>query len=338
MANITFAEGSNLQNSIYGKSQDPILMMIEDRAEAYEQRSVVKEIFFTEKSENYGEKITSMTAMSGFMPVGENGPHPVDGYQEGFSKFLEHVTWKDSFSISREIIEDTRLMDLRQKPNKFIKGYYRTREQFGAALLGNAIQGRSLMTFQKKKFSTTGADEECLFVTNHPCKVKGGDQSNKFADEFSADALDYAEERMQNYTGDDGELLDLNPDTILIPNLAPLKRKVFSVIGADKDPETANNGFNFQFGRWRVVSWPYLNRFMADGTMPWMLMDSSYNEDYGTLVWLDRTELELSSDEDKNTNAMIWRGYSRFIAGFNDWRGISCGGLTGGTQLVSSGA
>ncbi|MFR1988885.1 MAG: hypothetical protein ACLS3C_01980 [Oscillospiraceae bacterium] len=38
-----------------------------------------------------------MTAMEGFQPVGENGDYPVDGMQEGFSKFLEHMTWKNSF-------------------------------------------------------------------------------------------------------------------------------------------------------------------------------------------------------------------------------------------------
>jgi hypothetical protein len=43
--------------------------------------------------------------------------------------------------------------------------------------------------------------------------------------------------------------LGLVPDTIIIPNDAMLKKEVFAAIGADKDPNTANNGFNFQFGR-----------------------------------------------------------------------------------------
>ena len=74
-----------------------------------------------------------MTAMDGFQPVGENGDYPVDGMQEGFAKFLEHMTWKNSFSLSREIVEDAKLMDLKKQPAGFITSYYRTREKFGAA-------------------------------------------------------------------------------------------------------------------------------------------------------------------------------------------------------------
>ena len=82
-----------------------------------------------------------MTAMDGFDPVGENGAYPVDGMEEGYSKLLEHMTWKNSFSLSREIMEDGKLLDLKKKPVGFVKSYYRTRECLGAALFGAALQG-----------------------------------------------------------------------------------------------------------------------------------------------------------------------------------------------------
>ena len=88
-------------------------------------------------SKQYGEA-DSMTAMDGFQAVGENGPIP-DSMQEGYSKTLEHVTWKDSFRCPGEIIEDSKMMDLRKKPAAFIAGYYRTREKFGCAF-GTAIK------------------------------------------------------------------------------------------------------------------------------------------------------------------------------------------------------
>ena len=106
MANITFTEGSGLQDSIFGKSQEPIKMFLEKRGEAFEQASMLPELFNISPSNHWGEKFTTMTAMEGFQPVGENGDYPVDGMQEGFSKFLEHMTWKNSFSLSREIVED----------------------------------------------------------------------------------------------------------------------------------------------------------------------------------------------------------------------------------------
>ena len=337
MANITFSEGSGVNNSIYGKSQAPIRMMIEKRGEAFEQESIAKKIFKTEKSKHWAEKFTSMTAMDGFDPVGENGAYPTDGMEEGPSKTLEHMTWKDSFSLSREIIDDAQMLQLRQKPAGFITAYYRTREKFGAAMLGGAISGQGKVTYRGKKFDAKAADGQNLFYASHPAKIKGATQCNLFSDTFSEDSLGELETRMQNFCGENGETLDVAPDTILIPNVHSLKKAVFSALGADKEPTTANNAFNYQYGRWNIIVWPYLNQYITlTGTaIPWVLMDSRYNKEYGTLVWLNRVDLEVRSTLDENTDANVWRGYSRFTAGFNDWRGIAVAGVDGATALIT---
>lgn len=335
MAGIVFTEGSGLQKSIYGDSQYPIRMMIEKKGEEFENNSIVKELFAMESSNSFAEKFTTMTAMDGFQPVGENGNYPQDTMQEGFSKFMEHMTWKNSFALSREIVEDAKAMDLKKQPVAFTTSYYRTREMFGAALLGTAIAKSAAVTFKGKKFATTGADNKILFATDHPSKVKGAAQSNQFADAFSVDALGALETTMQNFKGDNNEILDVAPDTILIPNDYKLKKEVFEAIGADKDPATSNNGFNYQFGRWNVIVWPYLNQFLGTDKAPWVLMDSKYNELNGGAIWLDRTQLEVKSIIDEKNDANVWQGYARFIAGFNDWRFAAVGGVTGGTQLIS---
>lgn len=333
MANITFSEASGVNDSIFGKSQAPIRAFIEKRGEAFEQESVTKRLYKQDKSTHFGEKYTSLTAMEGFQVAGENGAYPSDGQEEGYSKILEAVEWKDSFSISKKIIEDSQLMDLRQKPAGFITAYYRTREKFGAALLGNAIQGNASVKFAGGTFDLKSADGQNLFYASHPAKIKGAAQCNLWSDAFSADALGMLEAKMQNTRGDNDEILDVVPDTIVIPNIFALKKAVFAAIGADKDPETANNGFNYTFGRWNVAIWPYLNQYIASGTSPWLLMDSRYNQEYGTLVWLDRVALEVSSKIDDNTDANVWRGRARFTAGFHDWRGIACAGVSGATDL-----
>ena len=218
MANITFTEGSGLQDSIFGKSQEPIKMFLEKRGEAFEQTSMLPELFNMGSSNHWGEKFSTMTAMDGFQPVGENGDYPVDGMQEGFAKFLEHMTWKNSFSLSREIVEDAKLMDLKKQPAGFITSYYRTREKFGAALIGAAVQKKTETTFSGKTFDVKTADGKCLFATNHPSKLGKSNQSNQFSDAFSNDALMAMEAKMQDFRGDNDEVLDVAPTTILIPN------------------------------------------------------------------------------------------------------------------------
>ena len=332
MANIVFSESTNVANSIYGDSQAPIKLFLEKRAESFEQESVIKNVFAMGTSKHWSEKYTSMTAMDGFQPVGENGAYPVDGMQEGYEKLFVHETWKDSFALSREIIDDAVVMDLKKKPLGFITGYYRTRELFGAALFGGAITGAA--KFRSKTFDVKTADGVNLFATNHPSKLKKEAQTNKFTDAFSVDALGAMETAMQQFKGDNGEILDVTPNTILIPNDYQLKKEVFATIGADKDPATTNNGFNYQFGRWNVIVWSYLNNFITKNSKPWMLLDTRYSEENGGAVWLDRVGLEVKSTIDENTDANVWRGYSRFSAGFNDWRFAALGGAADGTALL----
>lgn len=333
MANITFSEASGVNESIYGKSQAPIRMIIERKAEAFEKKSITDVLFNSHKSNSWGEKYTSMTAMDGFQVTGENGAAPSDGMEEGYSKIISDVIWRDRFSISRKIAEDSKAIDLKKRPEAFIKAYYRVREMLGAAMIGNAIQGNASVEFRGGKFDLTGADGQNLFYASHPCKVSGGTQCNLWSDAFSEDALGKLETKMQNTVGDNGELLAVAPDTIIIPNLHPLKKAVFAAVGADKEPTTANNAMNYQFGRWNIIVWNYLNQFIASGTAPWLLFDSSYNQDYDTLIWQERVPLDVQSFIDMNTRANVWDGYARFGAGFHDWRGIAVAGVSGATDL-----
>lgn len=331
---IIFSEGSGLNDSIYGKCQAPIRMFLEQRGEQFEQQSVLKDLFLMGKSENYGDLMTSMTAMSGFEPVGENGAYPMDGMQEGHQKLLVYETWKDSFAISAEMMEDSKVMDMKKQPAAFITSYNRTREMFGAALYGGAISGKATATFKGRNFDINSADGVTLFHTKHPGKVSKKGQSNKFSDAFSVDALGKMEAAMHLFRGDNDEILDVAPDTILIPESATLKKEVFAAIGADKEPTTSNNAFNYQYGRWNVIVWSYLNQFVTtSGTVPWVLMDSKYNQAYGGAVWNDRVKLAVRSTVDENTDANVWRGRSRFNATFNDWRFAAVGGISGGTTL-----
>lgn len=333
---ITFSEGSGLNKSVFGNVQAPIRMFIEQHGELFEQQSVLKDLFLMGTSQNFGDTFTGMTAMEGMKPVGENGAYPSDSMQEGFSKFMQYVTWKDRFEISKEMIEDSKLLDLRKQPAAFMTAYGRTREKFGAALFAGAAGGKSKINFGGASFDATTADGKPLFSTAHQAKVKGANQSNCWSDPFSLKALNKAESAMHLFRGDNDNILDVAPDTIVIPEDADLKAAVFAAVGSDKDPITANNAFNYQCGRWTIICWSYLNQFLAAGAQPWILLDSTYNSTYGGAIWNDRVQLEMTSYVDTNTDANVWNGRARWNACFNDWRFAACGGMAGGTTLVAS--
>lgn len=324
---IIFSEGSGINNSVFGKSYEPIKMMIEKKAESFEQGSLLSSVYNIETSDKYAEKISSMTSMNGFQPVGEGGAYPDDEMQEGYSKALEHVTFKDKFTLTEELVEDAQAINLRKRPEAFVTGYYRTRELFGSALVTNV--GASV-NFRGKKFSTESADKKPLYDKAHP-SITGGTaaQSNYFSDKMSADNLAKVETAMQNFKDDNGNVVAVIPDTIIIPNHAALKKQVFEIVGTDKDPMTNNNGFNYLFGRWTVIVNPYWQTTEDS----YIVMSQAYNKTAIGGIWFDRIPLNVQSDIDVNTGNNVWRGRARFSAGFNDWRAFAMGGKTGGSTL-----
>ena len=140
---------------------------------------------------------------------------------------------------------------------------------------------------------------------------------------------------MQGFTDDDGHLLNVTPDTILIPNVGELKRAVLAAVGSELDPETSNNAINFQAGLWNVLVWNYLPKTIG-GKPYFIMMDSKFKDDYMCLPFLDRVPLTVKSDIDPNTDANVFKGRARFMAGFNNWRCISiCGEGVNGTTITA---
>ena len=328
-----FSEHANVNGSIYGDWQAPLKLFLESREQAYEKQSCLNEIFGKQESKHFAESYGGLTGFEPFMPVGENGAYPQGEVQEGDEKVLRNETWKSSFGISREMVDDDQVGVFRKRPEGFMKAYYTTRELHGACILGAALQGKKVGTMGQKSFSTLCADRLPVFHMEHPAKIKGEKQSNVFTNELTAENLGKVETAMQNFKDESGNLLGIAPTTIVIPNDAALKKAAFEAVGSMDDPATSNNAFNYQYGRWNIIVWNYLNQFIAKGSHPWILLDKEYSDMVGTLIWQVRKELEVTSTIAEN-DANVWKGYARFIAGFGDWRGVCASGIEGGTTLL----
>jgi hypothetical protein len=344
VANIIFSEGSGVNDSVFGKSQYPIRMMLERRGEAFEQEDLTKVLFKQEKSKHWAEKYTSMTEMDGFDDVGEDGAYPQDGFQEGFSKVIENHTWKNSFAISQEMVEDAKISEFKSRPEKFIKSYYRTRRLFAISLYAAAICGNTTLKFRGKNYDAKTSDDKALFSTNHPSKIKSSfTQSNRFSNALTADGLGAVETAHQNLKDDNGNLLDCAPTTIVIPNDYATKDALFQAVGSDHYPLDSDKSYNYQFGRWNIIVEPYLFELIkkqnpaliTGGSKPWMLIDTNYLDTYGAAVWQDRIPLTVKSSIDENNDANRWRGRARFAAGFVDWRFATLGGIVGATDAAA---
>lgn len=318
-----YSKASGVNESIYGKSQEPIKMLLESMEELHEKESMISQIFTMIDSDNFAEKFTYETAIGDFEPVGEGGNYPKSTFQEGYSKVVEPEEWKLQWSITQTMVEDSKVGSVvRRKAAKPMQAYYRTREKFGAALLTNGIA--TSMTFGGKVFDISGADTKALFATDHPSITGGDAQSNLFNAVFSYENLATVESKLRKQTDDEGNLLNIVPNTIVIPDEPGIRRKVVEVLSADGKPGTADNDGNYHYGKWTVKIWGYLNdpAGLSANTDWWMVMDKGFCELYETLVWVDRIPLQTKSWVDNNNDNNVFNMRSRYGGAPNNWRGI----------------
>lgn len=334
---LTVSIGSWLNGTIYGDCQVPLKAFLESRGEAFQRESLLPYLYRMEKSRHWAERYSSETAMGDFEPVGEGGDYPKTGFEDGYFRDIVNMTFKQSFSVTQELVEDCLLGTMKQRANKLVTAYGRTREKFGRILYAGGLYGTTV-SYKGKTFACGSADGQALFSKTHPNKVNGAKQTNLYKGTFTNTLLGKIETEMQNIKGDNGELLGVAPDTIWIPNDAALKDAVFSAVGADKEPTSGNNAFNYQFGRWNIIVDPYLTAALTDlgksSEKPFFLLDSKFIELNDGPIFQDRVPLDVKSVIDNNNDNNVWQGRARFGAGFADWRFVAVGNMSTGTDLT----
>lgn len=331
MADFILSEMSGLAKALYGELQSPMVSLLTDHMEAFEQEDIAKLIFMERIANGPAQIYTGLTAFDGFAPVGENGEYPKGSIQTAYEKTVRDMVWKGSMEITREMVDDNKIYDMRKKPAAFVKDFYRKKQLFFAMLLGAALRKQTSVTLNGKTFDTASADKVCAFSTAHK-PLQGANISNLFSNAFSTTALNGIAAAMQNCKDDTENTLGLVPDTIIIPNDAALKADVLAVIGSELDPNTANNAMNSHYGNWNLLVWPYLNQFITAGTKPYIIMDSNYNEGADCAINQIRKELEIS-DDIGSKDEWIWKGYARYTGAFVDFRAMFAGGVATGTTL-----
>lgn len=335
MPGIPISISSRLNDTIFGDVQGPLAALIRQEYDRYQNGDFVhwpkifKEFQLKQKNAVFGES----TSIGQFEDVGEGGAYPQSEIRDGFKKTLEAEEWKNSFSITQTAVEDMLDFVLKDRSKELIGSYYRTKNAFFWGLLGAALNNTDHVTPKKRKISIKTKDGVNLFSQSHKMANAGGTICNAFSDAFSATALGKAAEKMQNMKDDNGEILGLNPDTIIIPNLEAAKSTVFGVVGAHNDPTTpASNKFNYQFGNWNVLVVPWLAAFQPQSGFNWILMDSTYNETAHGAIDIERIPLNIKSDLAPNDDNE-WKGRCRFSGAFYEFRAFVAGGVSFGASL-----
>lgn len=353
---IIFNIDEALKNSAFNLLQEPFKMLFENEVETFQKNSIINKVFTTLKLDKYQEEFRSRTKMAGFKPGADMEAAPIHDFQEGFGKTFRAHTWRNSFVVSKQAIEDNQMMQINADGVDFIDSYGRTQEEFANIMLAGALSGSAVFgdyTFDCKGMDTTDGEidgsKQLYFHKAHKT-VKGAtqddgsavlDQSNKFhyachfdedygLDEL-AEVIMAVDSKMGHFTDYNGHKVPFYPTQIICGSDYGFKSKLVAALC--KKYNTSCNDVNaaeIKIGKWTILSSPYLDDL--NGFKPsecaFIMVDPNMNTKNKGIVWVDRIPLSVSSRYDDDNEANVWKGRSRFSAGFGDWRCasyVNCG-------------
>ena len=347
MSNFTYSAMSGKNDPMFGKFEHPIKALIENESNICEKKKTILDFLFNvEKSNRYAETIMGESDFDTFQSKGEGQEAENDSVEGTFKKTIEHIEFGKEFTITRKMADDAKFgmgTNMKNKPKKFVRAYYKTRVKIAAQALINGT--KKSMVFNKATVDLTCNDELPLFSNAHTFsteKMKGKTQSNYFYGDLTSDAAKLEEQlgvlanRVRNFKDENGEVMEYVADVVIIPcNRPKLENLMKKVIGSERTAGSNNNDINTQYGNWTLV--------VLDGWETtddrFMVMSSEANENLLGNMFYNRVPLDITSDIDKHTRNYFWNGYCRFGVGFNTWKHIalavnSSSTVSGATSLA----
>jgi len=263
--------------------------------------AMVPDLFNVMRSDAAFEKTSQVGTVPDFQEFTGKvaGVDPVQGYDKTFT-FTEYSA---KIEIQRKLAADDQYRVMSRLPKGLATSASRSREKLGASIFSLAFT-----------FEPTDGDGAELCASDHDSTVAStSNQSNEGTSSLSATNVETTRIAMHNFTDDQGELISVNPDTLIVPR--DLEQTGWEIINTKGKVDTANNNANFHQGKYKLVVWDRLS-----DTNNWFFTDYKMQKEF--LLWWNREPIQFFQDKDSNTLVAIYLGYYRCGTGWDDWRWI----------------
>lgn len=171
------------------------------------------------------------------------------------------------WAIKNRHFEKTLRVNLDNVADNNLVGYGNEAEQLGDA--ANRHPDKLVTTLLSNGFTNLGYDGVAFFSTAHP--GTGANQSNKGTTALSAAAYGAARVQMMGLTDDGGEILDINPDLLIVP--PALEETAKQILNSDYYPTVAGTAIQ-QNTSWKGTANVLVLPRLSDSN-DWFLLDSS---------------------------------------------------------------
>lgn len=263
-----------------------------------QMKDYVPQLFSVETSTKAAEHILGIGSI-GTMDEW-TGRVSYEEFNKGYKKTFTHVKYSKGIQLERELVDDDQYAEIKNRVKMLARSVYFSRQQHGASVFNNAFNG-----------TYAGADGVALCSASHPYSPSDSTvQSNTGTSALDPEAVDATRVLMTAWKDDKGNLLNINPDTIIVP---PSLSKTARIIAeTDEEPFTTDHGINIYKGALSVIEFP----FLTDANN-WFLVDMSRARE--CLFWFDRRKADFANETDFDTEVAKYRAIGRWSYGWCDW-------------------
>jgi hypothetical protein len=262
-------------------------------------------MFDSEKTSDAYEEYASYAGLSAAQLKTEGGSISYDSAQELFNQRIQILTYGLGFKVTREMIEDGKVMKFAQRKAVELKKACMDNKEIRAAdVLNNAFNS-----------SFTGADGKELCATDHP--ILDGTYANEpsTAADLSEAALENAIIDLRKAKNNRGLRMHVTPTMPIIP--PDLEFELCRILDGKERVGTADREINALNKKSYLGMTPVINPYLTDSDA-WFLKT---DVDHG-LIHLDRRGMEIESDNDHDTQNASYIATFRDAFFWNDPRGI----------------
>lgn len=273
-----------------------------DGAAQQEAKNMYQDLFTIVKSTASSEKDSSSAGFPDFTLF--TGTVNYEGSGEGYDTTYTFDEYTSGMKVERKLAADNQYNII----NRRAKGLGRA---------GKRSKDKLAVQIFNEMFTTEPSDGDgCeLCADDHPSPVTGisTTQSNEGTTALSPTSVEATRILMRKFKGYQDELLDVDPDLLLVP--LDLEETAWEIISSKGKVDTSTNNGNFHYGKYKLAVWRRLN-----DTNNWGMIDSEIMKE--ALFWFDREPLQFWQDKDSDTLLAKYIAYFRCGRKWSFWQWI----------------
>jgi len=258
------------------------------------------------------EKDSSVSGLGRLAKIDEGAAVTADGPIQGYDTTFTHEKYGKKTVITEEMVADDQFREIEARAKGLAISFNRSVESSGADVFNNGWTAGG----GTNDTHISGGDGYALFSDDHTRSDGGTAISNQCTTDLAEDALESILVAMRETLDDRGELILVQPDTLLIP--PALEKEARILLESGGRTATTNNDINPYQGALKLVVWDFLGSAGGGSDTAYFVLDSKSHK----LNWFWKERSNMDRNVDFDTGNIEYKLTARWSNGFSDWRGV----------------